>query len=69
MKVINEINPSKWYTNKNDFTKFLSEFDYTYMDRSKPKGPDYIIMDDFINLFALDKSDLFNAKNEAEILT
>ena len=39
------------------------------MDRSKPKGPDYIIMDDFMDHFALDKSDLLNAKNEAEILT
>ena len=44
----------------------LSDFDHTYMDRKRPKGPDYLIIDNFADLFEIDKADLINAKREAE---
>ena len=37
------------------------------MDRSKSQKLDYLVMDDFLSMFALDKSDLVNARNEAEM--
>ena len=48
LKVINEIDSDKWFVNDENLTKFLSYFDYTFMDRSRPKGPDYLIMDNFL---------------------
>ena len=39
------------------------------MDRSKPKGPDYLVMDAFMDIFQLDLFDLVKAKSEAEGVT
>ena len=39
------------------------------MDRSKPKGPDYLVIDNFINYFKLDKADLLDARNYAQLFT
>ena len=37
------------------------------MDRSRPKGPDYLIIDNFEETFPdLEKNDLINARSEAE---
>ena len=49
-----------------DLTKFLGDFDHTYMDRTRPKGPDYLIIDNFAEVFQLDKTDLIDARSEAE---
>ena len=45
---------------------FMKYFDHTYMDKSKPKGLDYLVMDDFYEIFALNEDDLLNARREAE---
>ena len=52
LKIINELDPSKNLINHDDITKFLSDFDHTYMDKTRPKGPDYFIIDDFSSYFA-----------------
>ena len=36
------------------------------MDRTKPKGPDFLIIDNFAETFELEKTDLMNARREAE---
>ena len=56
--------------NPNNIAKFLSEFDHTYMDRLRPKGPDYLIIDTFVDNFEiLEQDDLIKARNEAQSLT
>ena len=50
-------------------TKFLSDFDHTYMDRTRPKGPDYLIIDDFKEYFEEGMDVLLQAANEAEHLS
>ena len=37
------------------------------MDRKIPKGPDYLIIDNFAEYFGLDMKDLIGARNEAII--
>ena len=39
------------------------------MDRSRPKGPDYLVMDNLDEIFGLNKADLISARKEAEKLT
>ena len=36
------------------------------MDRSKPKGPDYLIIDGVAKFFKLNEADLTDARKEAE---
>ena len=36
------------------------------MDRARPKGPDYLIIDNFVEIFGIDKADLIDAKSVAE---
>ena len=36
------------------------------MDRSKPKGPDYLVMDNFFENFSLSEDDIILARKEAE---
>ena len=38
------------------------------MDRTRLKGPDYLIIDNFAELFGLVKADLIDARSEAEDL-
>ena len=65
METVNELDPVKNYVDWENITKFLGDFDPTYMDRLRPKGPDYLIMDNlFENL--LEKTDLIHARSEAE---
>ena len=48
----------------------MSDFDRTFMDRSRPKGPDYLIIDNFVDTFSdLEKADLIDARNEVQTLT
>ena len=64
---IDELNPIKNQLDSDNLSKFLSEFDHTYFDRTKPKGPDYLIIDSFLETFeSLEKADLINARSEAE---
>ena len=39
------------------------------MDKKRPKGPDYLIVDNFADFFQIDKADLIDAKREAEEMT
>ena len=65
LKTVDEIDPANNRFDYDNFAKFLSDFDHTFSDRSKPKGPDYLIIDNFTSLFELSKGDLFAAKKEA----
>ena len=68
MKTINKLDPSKNEINNSNLSKFLGDFDHTYMDRSRPKGPDYLIIDNFAELFK-DQINLIKARNEAKETT
>ena len=50
-------------------TEFLGEFDPSYMKRTNVKGPDFLIDDNFVENFELEKADLVNARKEAEIIS
>ena len=63
---INEFDPNTWFVNDEKITSFLNYFDHTYMDRSKPKGPDFLVMDNFLENLDLEKEDLKDARSEAE---
>ena len=63
---INELDPQNNNLDLEEVTKFLGDFDHTYMDRTKPKGPDFLIIDDFAETFGLKKADLRGARSEAE---
>ena len=65
---VDELDPIKNHLDTEEVTKFLSEFDRTYMDRTKPKGPDFLIIDDFAETFGLEKADLRGARSEAEAI-
>ena len=70
LKTVNELDPQNNYIDNDNIARFLNEFDHTYMDRSKPKGPDYLIIDNFEDTFAnLEKADLINALSEAQTLS
>ena len=48
----------------------MGDFDHTYMDRSRPKGPDYLIMDKFDSTFLdLTTDDLMKFRSEAELIS
>ena len=65
LKTINELNPSQNWIYDKTITKFLSDFDDTYMDRTRPKGPDYLIMDNFAEYFEQGEDVLLKASIEA----
>ena len=65
---VNELDPIKNNLDMEELTKFLGDFDHTYMDRTRPKGPDYLIIDNFAEAFGLEKADLMGARSEAEDL-
>ena len=69
LKFVNALDPARNKIGKENLKKFLSKFDYTYMDRSRPKGPDYLIIDNLADYFKLDVADLMNARKEAVELT
>ena len=70
LKTVNELDPQNNYIDTDKIAKFLGEFDRTFMDRSKPQGPDYLIIDNFVDTFSnLEKADLINALTETYILT
>ena len=51
LEIIDEIDPEKRWFGDRELAKFLNQFDHTYMDRTKPKGPDYLIVDNFYENF------------------
>ena len=51
LDVIDEIDPEIRWVGDKELTKFLNKFDHTYMDRTKPKGPDYLIVDNLYENF------------------
>ena len=58
MKIVDELDPQKNKVTDTELMNFLKYFDHTYMDRSKPKGLDYLIMDDFFEIFNLNEDNL-----------
>ena len=65
LTTIDELDLNQNRIGEEEMIKFFSEFDPTYRDRSRPKGLDYLVMDNFVEIFGLDSSDLLNAKIEA----
>ena len=53
LRIIDKFDPYNNKVSDIELIKFLSEFDHTYMDRSKPKGPDFLVMDNFYENFSL----------------
>ena len=51
LEVIDELDPVKRWVGDKELTKFLNKFDHTYMDRNKPKGLDYLIVDNLYENF------------------
>ena len=69
LKTVNELDPQNNRIDSENLAKFLSDFDHTFMDRSRPKGPDYLIIDNLVDVFAnLNKNDLMKAWVEAQTL-
>ena len=66
--IVNELDPIKNNFDIKEVKRFLSDFDHTYMDRTRPKGPDYLIIDNFAEAFGLENADLLGARSEAEDL-
>ena len=66
MKVIDALDPQQHKVTDIELIHFLKYFDHTYMDKTKPKGPDYLIMDNFLENFELNVADLLYARREAE---
>ena len=51
---------------KDNLAQFLTKFDRTYTDRTKPKGLDYIVLDNFSEIFNdVQKDVLLAAKSNA----
>ena len=70
MKTFDELDPGLNSIDKDSLTKFLGEYDHTFMDRSKPKGPDYLIIDNLVEIFdTFEKANLVNARRTAEALS
>ena len=69
VKTIDELDPTQNNLGLEQLTKFLAEFDPTYMKRTDVKGPDFLISDDFAYNFELEKADLVNARKEAEFIS
>ena len=70
LTTINELDPENNYIDNDNIAKFLGDFDHTFMDRSRPKGPDYLIIDNFLDTFNnLEKADLINARSDVQGLT
>ena len=70
LHTIDQLDPMKNMLNQDNLPQFLSEFDHTYMDRTKPKGPDYIVIDNLFEIFEdLNKDVLLAARKDAEQTT
>ena len=65
LKIIDELDPSQNFIEEEALTKFLTEFDHTYMERRIPSRPDYFIIDDFASYLGPDSNDLLAAKSQA----
>ena len=48
-------------------TKFLEHYDDSVLNM-KEKGPDYLIIDNFLELVSLTKEDIVKARSEGEFL-
>ena len=67
-KTFDELDPIQNQINSENIIKFLSDFDETFMDRKRPKGLDYLVIDNFAENFGLNKTDLLNIKAEGNKL-
>ena len=64
-EIIDKLDPIKNSIDKEDLTKFLGDFDDTFTDRKRPKGPKYLVIDNLEGNFGLNKADLMEAREEA----
>ena len=69
IKTYNELDPTQNKIDIEQIGKFLGEFDSTYMNRNKVKGPDYLITDNFTGTFGLEMDDLVRARKDAEFIS
>ena len=53
VKTIDELDPVQNQINSQNIIKFLSDYDETFMDRKRPKGLDYLVIDNFAENFGL----------------
>ena len=51
LQTIDKLDPEQNRLDVDNLTQFLSKFDHTYMDRTKPKGLDYLVIDNFSETF------------------
>ena len=68
LKTINSLDPATEKIDNSNLTKFLEYFDDTFME-NRPRGPDYLVIDNFADYFGLESADLKSARGEAETLT
>ena len=58
---IDNLDPSNNRIDKDNIAKFMSDFDHTYMDKTRPKGPDYLIIDNLAQFLKIENLDLLGA--------
>ena len=63
---IDELDPVKNKLENKQIQKFLSYFDETFIYEKKPKGPDYLIIDNFADILGFETNDLVVARSESE---
>ena len=51
LKTIDKLDPTENKIDVANLTKFLGHFDHTFMESREPKGPDYLIIDNFVETF------------------
>ena len=66
--MVNDLMPTREKLDEKTLTKFLEFFDTTFIS-GREKGPDYVVIDNFLEYFNLEEEDLQGAKSEAEQLT
>ena len=68
LRTIDALDPANLKIDQSNLTSFLERFDSTLLE-NRPRGPDYLVIDNFAEYFGLSLSDLQGARGEAETLT
>ena len=64
---ITDLDKEKYSLTTDKLTKFLEHYEESALNM-KEKGPDYLIIDNFLELFQLTKEDIVKARSEGEFL-
>ena len=51
LQTIDKLDPKQNQLDVDNLTQFLSKYDRTYMDRTKPKGLDFLVIDNLSEIF------------------